>query len=49
MLKFSGDHDLRADAGIVLIYKSYLIPGLQTEKFTARVEPGKIDSSYACG
>ena len=44
MLKFSGDHDLRADAGIILTYKSYLNPDLQAERFTARVEPGKIDA-----
>ena len=44
MLKFSGDHDLRADAGIVLTYKNYLNPNLQAGRFTARVEPGKIDA-----
>ena len=44
MLKFSGDHDLRADGGIVLTYKNYLNPNLQAERFTARVEPGKIDA-----
>ena len=44
MLKFSGDHDLRADAGIILTYKNYLNPNLQAERFTARVEPGKIDA-----
>jgi putative ABC transport system permease protein len=45
MLKFSGDHDLRADAGIILTYKNYLNPNLLAEKFTVRVEPDKIESS----
>ena len=44
MLKFSGDHDLRADAGIILTYKSYLNPDLQAGRFTVRVEPEKIES-----
>ncbi len=44
MLKFSGDHDIKADAGIALSYKHYLNSSLQPERFTFRVETAKTET-----
>ncbi|MBX2944274.1 MAG: ABC transporter permease [Cyclobacteriaceae bacterium] len=41
MLKFSGDHDSKADAGIALTYKHYLNANLQPERFTLNLEATK--------
>ncbi|HRJ31321.1 MAG TPA: ABC transporter permease [Cyclobacteriaceae bacterium] len=44
MLKFSGDHDSKADAGIALAYKHYLNANLQPERFTLNLEATRIDA-----
>ncbi|MBL7856602.1 MAG: ABC transporter permease [Cyclobacteriaceae bacterium] len=43
MLKFSGDHDNKADAGIALTYKHFLNANLQPERITLRIETSKTN------
>ncbi len=43
MLIFSGDHDIKADAGIALTYKHYLNTNLQPERFTIKVDAAKTE------
>jgi putative ABC transport system permease protein len=45
MLKFSSDHNAKADAGILLTYKHYLNADLQPERFTLRVEAAETDAA----
>jgi putative ABC transport system permease protein len=44
MLKFSGDHETKADAGMALTYKHYLNADLQPDRFTMRVEAIKTEA-----
>jgi putative ABC transport system permease protein len=43
MLRFSGDHDIKADAGIMLSYKDYLNANLRAERITIRADVEDIE------
>lgn len=45
MLKFSSDHDNKADGGIALTYKSHLLPRLAAEKTAIRVSSINLDKT----
>lgn len=45
MLKFSSDHDNKADGGIALTYKSHFLPRLAAEKTVIRVSSIDLDKT----